>query len=73
MKRFTANTIASPSFSNCEYFFLAGAKERDAKAIGFSSPLSIYVKAPLPAHMEMHHRLKGEVLYRHNEQEGYHW
>ena len=33
------NTIARASFSSCEYCFSAEARERDAKAIGFSSPL----------------------------------
>ena len=38
---FTPNTTASPSFSNWEYFFSAGARVRNEKAIGLSSPSSI--------------------------------
>ena len=37
MEFFAPNTIASPSFSNLEYFRSAAPSEREAKMIGFSS------------------------------------
>ena len=47
---FTPKITANPSFSNWEYFFSAGARVRDEKAVGLSFPSSMRwdKTAPMP-------------------------